>query len=41
MNQLDDSLAISASTFNPPMPAKLNYEIQVKYRPSFLDNVKF
>jgi ribonuclease HI len=41
MNQLVDSLAVSASTFNPPMPAKLNYEIQVKYRPSLPDNVKF
>jgi ribonuclease HI len=41
MNQLVDSLVVSSSTFNPPLPAKLNYEIQVKYRPSFLDNVKF
>ena len=41
MNQLVDSLVVSYSTFNPPLPAKLNYEIQVKYRPSFLDNVKF
>jgi hypothetical protein len=41
MNQLVDSLAISASTFNAPMPAKLNYEIQVKYRPSLPDNVNF
>lgn len=41
MNQLADSLAISASTFIPPLPPKLNYEIQVKYRPSLPDNVKF
>jgi ribonuclease HI len=41
MNQLVDSLAVSASTFNTPLPTKLNYEIQVKYRPSLLDNVKF
>jgi hypothetical protein len=40
MNQLVDSLVVSASTFNPPMPANLNYEIQVKYRPYFPDNVK-
>jgi ribonuclease HI len=40
-NPLVDSLVVSASTFNPPFPAKLNYEIQVKYRPSLLDNVKF
>jgi ribonuclease HI len=41
MNQLVDSLAVSASTFIPPMPPKLNYEIQVKYRPSLPDNIKY
>jgi ribonuclease HI len=41
MNQLADSLAVSVSTFIPPFPPKLNYEIQVKYRPSLPDNVKF
>jgi ribonuclease HI len=41
MNQLADSLVVSASTFIPPLPPKLNYEIQVKYRPSLPDNVKF
>jgi len=41
MKNIDDSLAISASMFIPPMPPKLNYEIQVKYRPSLPDNVKF
>jgi hypothetical protein len=41
MNQLVDSLVVSASTFIPPLPPKLNYEIQVKYRPSLPDNVKF
>ena len=41
MNQLVDSLVVSASTFIPRLPPKLNYEIQVKYRPSFADNVKF
>ena len=40
MNHLVDSLAVSASIFNPPMPPKLNYEIQVKYRPSLPDYVK-
>jgi ribonuclease HI len=29
MNYLVDSLAISASIFIPPMPPRLNYEIQV------------
>ena len=41
MNHLVDSLAISASMFIPPLSPKLSYEIQVKYRPSLLDNVKF
>jgi ribonuclease HI len=41
MNQLANSLAISVNTFNPSMPPKINYEIQVKYRPSLPDNVKF
>jgi hypothetical protein len=41
MNQLVDSLVVSSSTFIPPFPPKLNYEIQVKYRPSLPDNVKF
>jgi ribonuclease HI len=40
MNELDDSLAVSACAFIPPLPTKLNYEIQVKYRPSLPDNVK-
>ena len=30
MNHLADSLVVSASMFIPPMPPKLNYEIQVK-----------
>ena len=41
LNQLVDSLAISASLFVPPLPPKLSYDIQVKYRPSLPDNVKF
>jgi hypothetical protein len=41
MNELADSLAISAFSFIPPLPPKLNYEVQVKYRPSLPDNVKF
>jgi ribonuclease HI len=36
MNELVDSLAVSACAFIPPLPPKLNYEIQVKYRPLFL-----
>jgi hypothetical protein len=41
MNQLVDSLVVSTSNFNPPLPTKLKYDIQVKYRPSLPDNVKF
>jgi hypothetical protein len=41
MNELDDSLAVSTCSFTPPLPPKLNYEIQVRYRPSLPDNVKF
>jgi ribonuclease HI len=29
MNQLADSLAVSANTFIPPLPPKVDYEIQV------------
>ena len=41
LNHLADSLAISAILFVPPLPPKLSYDVQVKYRPSLLDNVKF
>ena len=41
MNHLDDSLGVSTSMFIPPLPPKLSYEIQVKYRPSLPHNVKF
>jgi ribonuclease HI len=39
-NTLADSLAISASNFRVPLPPKLRYDIEVKYRPSIPDNVK-
>ena len=41
LNHLDDSLAISTSVFVPPLPPRLSYDVQVKYRPSLPDNVKF
>lgn len=41
MNELADSLVVSACVFIPHLPPKLNYEIQVKYRPSLPDNVMF
>ena len=41
MNHLVDSLAASSSLFVPPLPPRLSYDIQVKYRPSLPNNVKF
>jgi hypothetical protein len=31
---------VAASTFKPPLPAKMKYEVEVRYKPSILDNVK-
>jgi ribonuclease HI len=39
-NTMEDSLATSASNFNVPLPPKFIYDVEVKYRPSILDNVK-
>jgi ribonuclease HI len=39
-NTLADSLATSASNFRVPLPPKLKYDTEVKYRPSIPDNVK-
>ncbi len=39
-NQLTDSLVVSASMFIPPLPPRLVYEVQMKYRPSLPDNVQ-
>ena len=41
LNHLADSLDVSASLLIPPLPPKISYDVQVKYRPSLLDNVKF
>jgi ribonuclease HI len=41
LNEVADSLAVSACAFIPPLPHKLSYEIQVRHRPSLPDNVKF
>jgi hypothetical protein len=41
MNEVADSLAVSACAFIAPLPHKLSYEIQVRHRPSLPDNVKF
>jgi len=39
-NFMVDSLVISASNFRVPLPPKLRYDVEVKYRPSIPDNVK-
>ena len=41
LNHLVDSLAVSTSLFVPPLPPRLSYDVQVKYRRSPPDNVKF
>ncbi len=41
MNHLVDSLVVSSSMFIPPMPPRISYEVQVKYRNSLPDNVKY
>jgi ribonuclease HI len=39
-NIVDDSLATSASNFKVPLPPKVRYYVEVKYRPSIPDNFK-
>jgi hypothetical protein len=39
-NVMADSLVVSSSNFRVPLPPKLKYDVEVKYRPSILDNVK-
>jgi hypothetical protein len=39
-NAMDASLAVSSSNFRVPLPPKLKYDVEVKYRPSIPDNVK-
>jgi hypothetical protein len=39
-NTVVDSLASSASIFKVPLPPKLRYDVEIKYRPSIPDNVK-
>jgi hypothetical protein len=39
-NYVADSLAVSTSNFKVPLPPKLKYEVEIKYRPSIPDNVK-
>lgn len=35
-----DSIAVSASSFKPLQNLLLRYEVEVRYKPSILDNVK-
>jgi ribonuclease HI len=39
-NNMEDSLVVLASNFIFPLPPKLKYEVEVKYRPSIPNNVK-
>jgi ribonuclease HI len=39
-NTMVDSLVVSTSNFRVPLPPKLKYDVEVKYRPSIPDNVK-
>jgi ribonuclease HI len=41
VNSLVDSLVVSASSFKAPLPPKLKYDVEVKYRPAIPDNVKY
>jgi hypothetical protein len=38
---MDDSLAISKRNFIIPIPQKIKYDVEVKYRPSIPGNVKY
>jgi hypothetical protein len=40
-NTVDDSLAVSTRNFRIPLPPKLMYDVEVKYRPSIPDNVQY
>jgi len=39
-NSVEYSLGVSARNFKVPFPPKLKYEVEIKYIPSILDNVK-
>jgi hypothetical protein len=39
-NTLADSLAVSTSLFRIPLLPKVKYEVEIRYRPSVLDNIK-
>jgi hypothetical protein len=39
-NAMADSMDVSARNFRVPLPPKLRYDVEVKYRPSIPNNVK-
>jgi len=39
-NSEADALAIAGSTFKPPSVLKVKHEVDLRYQPSILDNVK-
>jgi hypothetical protein len=39
-NAMVDSLVVSASNFKVPLPPKIKYDVEVKYKPFIPDNVK-
>jgi hypothetical protein len=40
-NVMADSLAISVSNFRVSLPPKLRYDVEVRYRPSIPDSIKY
>jgi hypothetical protein len=40
-NQQFDSLAVETSTFKPTSIPQVKYEIEMRYRPSIPDNIKY
>jgi ribonuclease HI len=40
-NTMVDSLVVSTRNFRIPLPPKLNYDVEFKYKPSIPDNVKY
>jgi len=41
LNQQEDSLVVVASTFKEPIIPQTMYEVEMGYRSSILDNVKY
>ena len=41
LNQQDDTLSISSNTFKTPATPQMRYEIEMRYRTSVSDNIKY